>query len=568
MKTPDFWLDDSWGYRLCSVVQSDISEDADKKWESLGGIDWVWNVPKWEKISVPGIGDDNTRRLFAYAIRASKLPQYVSIKREGGGHAIICYAVNENGTLSVADPNYPGVSGRSIVFDVAGKKYQPYSSAANAAEIKVGKGKLYDKIIYKGAWTIVPHDSLAKRWMELKAGTIGKYIFASYEVTVQNEKGEWVPLTEGYVTGSKMLKLGISPSQNRNVAVWRDGNELLLNNGQCELKPGNNLLGLYIHRKVGTIRQYIDFKYVNVVYSSLAIEPSPLEGEANKEYTFTAKPAAAVSKPRYEWAVDGAAQQAKGAQLNYTFKKEGAYSVTCKLYDDSTADKKLVGEAEAKATISAQQGNTPPFVRDCKYLSFVLNPKANCVHDQYKDDASKQNYDTMKPTKSVVFQKNIPITWSGVNFSGKYKGAPASVRYKMGNSSDFTLDCSFNGWVSPDGKTIRQLNMTMVYTRKDNAYVETWKYEFKDLPFTNTIEAEGNLIREFTVFSSNNPAAHGKFTATYKGPPESYGSLSGSEKMSSGTGTCLNGMWENYTIKGVGPIRFGLKVKTTELNGL
>ena len=569
--TPDLWQDDSLGYRLCSIIQKDYANngiDAEDNWRALQGVKWYWlGEGVWDRdYQMTGIGDRNTWRLFAYSIKATGLPQLVVVERKGGGHALICYRVN-GGTLHVADPNYPTITTRKI--DYVDEEFQPYKSGANAAAIKAGQSRTYDIILYVGAWTVVPYDKIAQHWKEFKSKTIGNDKFPQYSLYVIEKNGAEVPLTDGYSTNDKMLRVIVNPDNNFGVVSYRDGAELPFDEKECrELKPGSNLLGFAIFGKVGNEWKYIDFKYVRVIYGSLVIEPSPMNGEANKEYTFKAKTSVVSSKPRYEWTVDGTVQKAQGGELKYTFKKDGSYVVTCKLYDDSTAEKKLVGEAKCEATISAQQGSTPPFVRDTKYLSFVLNPKANCVHDQYKDDKTKNNYDTMTPNKSVVFQKNVPITWSGVNFSGKFKGMPGGVRYKMGSSTDFTVDCSLNGWVSPDGKTIRQLNMTLVYTRNDNAYVETWVYEFKDLPFNETIEADGNLIRDYTVFGDNNPAAHGKFKATYKGPPESYRSLDGSNRMSSGTGTCLNGMWENYTIKGVGPIRFGLKVNTAELNGL
>ncbi|MCX6005832.1 MAG: hypothetical protein NTZ34_01055 [Chloroflexi bacterium] len=312
----------------------------------------------------------------------------------------------------------------------------------------------------------------------------------------------------------------------------------------------------------------------------MTIDPASLDGEPGKPYTFTAIISSPPAKARYAWAVDGALQKTQGRELRYTFAKEGSYTITCELYDDASANEKLIGEATASATIKASSsGGTPAFVRDCKYISFVLNPKANFVHNFYKDDMSKKDADTRTPMKYVVNEINIPITWRSVNFSGKYKGKPTLDWYSRSGSSgvspNYIEDCTIDGYVTADGKTIKQLKMTIIYTLASEGYAETWQYVFTDIPFTEDVNtmndrdsAMRNLIHTYEVYSSNSPQTHGKFSATYLGKPESYRSLDGTDKMTDGKGTARNTMWEYYSIPELGAIRFGLKVNTVKMNGL
>ena len=75
---------------------------------------------------------------------------------------MICYAVSDNSTLLVADPNYHGRDDCKIEY--AEGKFKPYNSGANKADIDAGKGQAFEKIEYEGAWTIVPYDKIAGRW--------------------------------------------------------------------------------------------------------------------------------------------------------------------------------------------------------------------------------------------------------------------------------------------------------------------------------------------------------------------------------------------------------------------
>ena len=196
-KTPELWQDDSFGYRLCSVVQKDYThvisqvDSPDAKWLALTGISYKQNVVNdnitWEKIEVPSLGDEFTRGLFAYGIMVTGQPQQVAIfSNAGGGHAMLVYRVDKD-NLYIADPNYPGNTDRRIAF--SNGTFTPYNSGANGDEIAKGYGKSYEKILFYPVVAMLPKDKIEQRWAEFKDGTIGSDLFPSYQIKYKDEKG-------------------------------------------------------------------------------------------------------------------------------------------------------------------------------------------------------------------------------------------------------------------------------------------------------------------------------------------------------------------------------------------
>jgi len=352
--TPDLWQDDSLGYRFCSTIHCDYQDTGmwgtSLKWDALAGIGWKKENNQWKRIDVQGISDASTWRLFAYSIQASGQPQYVSINSNAGGwHAMICYAVSDNNTLRIADPNYHGRDDRKIEF--VDNKFKPYNSGANKADIDAGNGTAYEKIIYRGAWTIMPYDQIAQRWTEFKNKTIGNDRFPAYTIQYKDRKGLWQELKDGYISQEKLIKIQASfESEGGGSGVYRDGAKLP--NGPKELKPGNNLLGIYIAKDVADHNyEYVDFKYINVIYGSLSIDPATLDGELNKQYAFTAKADSPPAGARYDWYVDGSKVQSNtSTSYSASFKTEGSHKVSVKLVDGAG---KEIQEAEAAVTIKA-----------------------------------------------------------------------------------------------------------------------------------------------------------------------------------------------------------------------
>jgi len=300
--TPDLWQDDSLGYRFCSVIQNDIKygDFANTFWLNLGGqavkkIGGVWKV-----VSVPGIGDEATWDLFAYSMEATKEPQLVNIwSSAGGGHAMIVYRIYQ-GNLYVADPNYPADTTRIINY--ADGKFTPYNSGDNKADIDAGNGTAYDIIDYLGKSTVLSWASINQRWTELKQGTIGNGSFPTYQIIWLDNKNVSHPLADGYVSSDKLISINTSVNNRKAgeisaCAVYRDGKALPWDaNGNYQLLPGVNKLGIYVCVQVPKVDQkgnhyleaeYVDFKYINVIYNSATTTDSGMLAILQTKTIFT-----------------------------------------------------------------------------------------------------------------------------------------------------------------------------------------------------------------------------------------------------------------------------------------
>jgi len=260
--TPDFWKDDSLGYRFASTIQDDIDWD--------GFAFQLWKDQR-------GVNDELTWDLFVYSMEFTGEPQMVGLTKEGvGGHAMICYRIN-NGNLYVADPNYPGNSDRKIEY-IDGK-LQPYDSALNAEDIIDGSNISFDKIGYTGKTTIIDWDKISERWEEFKNGTIGNDRFPDYQIVWTDANNENHELTDGYVSPNELININvICETAPVSWAIYRDGVALNWDaKGNYVLNEGDNRLGIEINGQFdGTdadgnpikIDKIIDFQYINVNYTA------------------------------------------------------------------------------------------------------------------------------------------------------------------------------------------------------------------------------------------------------------------------------------------------------------
>ena len=254
--TPDLWQDDSYGYRFASTAQLDI---------------------RWGKFEVDfqralrGQDDEAHFKAFAYAIMLTGEPQYVGISSSaGGGHAMIVYRVDGKG-MAIADPNYPGDTGRRIEYKDGA--FTPYNSGANADEIAAGNGRAYESIGYMAKTAMIDWSLLSSRWEEFEDGTIGNDRFPAYEVRVVNNEGTVIPLADGYESESDRIKVTVQSNATAiGTRVFINGTRVPVGqDGMYPLVEGNNLLGVDVWGELGTGTEntsweYIDFKYFNVWY--------------------------------------------------------------------------------------------------------------------------------------------------------------------------------------------------------------------------------------------------------------------------------------------------------------
>jgi hypothetical protein len=260
-KTPKLWEDDSLGYRLASTVQEDQKTD-ELLWAIGAYMSWA---DDWLEY-----------RAFAYAILLTGEPQYVQIRTSDlqNIHAMVVYRVMNN-TLYIADPNYPGRVDRKI--ELVGGGFKPYNSGDNADAIQRGEGKEYPWIFYFAKTTFIDWEKIGKHWGEFEAKTVGNDKFPKYTIKVLNDIDEEIELQDSYKTKKKGLAITDVSTVGGDPCDWfvyRNGEELDENDdGEYDLKPGANQLGIAVWGDVNGKSKWIDFKYISVVSEAEEVTP-------------------------------------------------------------------------------------------------------------------------------------------------------------------------------------------------------------------------------------------------------------------------------------------------------
>jgi hypothetical protein len=446
--TPKLQYDDSYGYRLASVVQKDID------WESFANDLWY---------NLAGVDDQLTYNLFAYSMQLTGEPQEVGIfSSQGGGHDMICYRIFE-GNLYIADPNYPCNIDRRIEF--VDDKFKPYNSGANAEEIAAGEGKEYETIQYCAKTTTVDWSLIESRWKEFREGTIGNNKFpSSYTLLYVDGKGKEraLPIDEELVWDSNSIDLKIK-GEDFNIthafACYRGEERVTEQTDGFELIAGENELGIFVLGKVNNKWKYIDFHDVTIICGDLVISPNKQNGEIGEELNFEAIAENPPKNARYDWYVDGhLLQRDYGPDFTASFDEAGEYQITVKLMDQN---EKNVQEAQATAVIEAkttttQEVNNLDYLHNMKY--YKHNMSGNFIFDYI--------YSSRTETKTIYNEFPFPsryksdelmeITWSGASFSGEY--------------SEDEVYGTISGTVSEDGSMITSLNSYWTYEKTSTDY--------------------------------------------------------------------------------------------------
>jgi hypothetical protein len=497
-QTPAFWQDDSLGYRLCSIVQNDVDLDVLNKWSGLAGKAWDKTTKKF--VDAPRISDETTRDLFVYSMRVTGQPQNVGLwSNAGGGHSMICYRVTKD-TLYIADPNYHGDNDRKILFENG--EFKPYNSGANRAMIDAGFGQAFEKIQYQANWTIVSFDKIARRWAEFKNKTIGNDKFPAYAFFYNNFKGRYIPLPDGFTTGNKKFDVFVDGDPLSGY-VYRDGVKLTSNSKrEFELAPGNNLLGIYVVGRIGIGNsctwEYVDFKYINVIYSGLSIDPATLDGEPDKQYTFTAKADSPPAGAHYDWYVDGNRLQSDPATgFAVSFKAEGGYQLSVKLVDNAG---KEIQEAQATAAIkAAASGGSGGLAELQKTRFFRTNMTCDrFLFNEVTPNASRQF--SMGRDYPVPSQGDfMAIAWSGASFSGN------SVNQSWVGDSRAKLTHAVKGTVAADGRSLLSLEYAFSLGIAEEGQEESYGFTLRHVPIGVKITDNPNayIVRMAASFRSS-----------------------------------------------------------------
>lgn len=230
-KTPMIWQDDIWGYKFASTVQNNIQWDSDivRLMRAMSSID-----------------DLLTWRAIAYSILLTGEPQYISVRNDGGGHALVAYNVQGN-SIFVADPNYPGQEDRAVEF--AGGVFRPYNSGADAEHLGVD----HPVIQYLAKTGMIDWASMGQWWDEI---VVGRDDFPKYRINV-TVGGKMSRLAGEFETSAEQFELEPEIVDRESIGeiallAFRGGENaptrLAEENGvySLEFRPSDDRLGILV----------------------------------------------------------------------------------------------------------------------------------------------------------------------------------------------------------------------------------------------------------------------------------------------------------------------------------
>jgi len=222
---------------------------------------------------------------------------------------------------------------------------------------------------------------------------------------------------------------------------------------------------------------YIDFKWFNVYYSKLKIDPNPIVGEPNKDIAIKAMPyGTAPANAKYVWNFgDGksAVTVKNDSTVKYKYTKEGDFDVTVDLYDNS--NNTLLGHATAKATVV---NGILSRLQKYQYLSIDFNAsiKSNVSYISF----SALSIDNSPPWGT---SQKCPLTWNGANFSTTYDYSWTSVLgEKIHNTG------AYSGTMSANGLIMNSLTAHETSTHPDSKDVYNYDISVTNVPYQSNYE--------------------------------------------------------------------------------
>ena len=262
-QTPDFWPDDSQGYRLVGSVHDDPTVD--------DAAYLQFRDPQWAAA-------DNrlTYDAFRAAIALSGQPQMIRISTDGvdAGHTMVIYRVTAT-RLYVADPNYVGKL-RTILYSAAAGQLEPYSSGASATSIAANGDTSYKHFAFVPVLAARTNASIAVRWAQLQAKQAGSTTYPTYTLralTGQNDAGKnvWTIVADGFSTPQADLVIQVSKlgdGHDSAMGVFEGASSTQIGGWAWKqtlhLSPGSNVFGLLIAGKQGTEWGYVNFTRLTI----------------------------------------------------------------------------------------------------------------------------------------------------------------------------------------------------------------------------------------------------------------------------------------------------------------
>jgi len=502
------WQDNPLGVRFASSIQEDC-------W--FGNWDISAHVKSY-------LGRTNWYA-FEYSILLTGEPQLALILQNvpnGAAHAVIVYEVNvPEGKLYLADPNFPNnrsayagdYSVRTITFQNGG--FLPYPSSANVDASTI----MFDVIGYFAKTAYISWSKMAERWAEVQAGTIGNDRFPAYQLFIDSPDGP--PLENNKSVNKKDLNIvcqstacmssisstdHLQPFQVLDMTGNMVAEGVETNGGVASitLKPGKNMLGFYITSWKNGKNQFVDFKWININYSILTIDPDPMKGIVNQEYTWYGRTNGGLpDNSKFVWNFgDNTPEITKINDSTVTHKYEyaGDYIITVKLSDNS--DNSEVATAYGTARIKNRYETLfiePEHLYGNINREYTFTARTNGeVPADYKfvwffgdesPDVTKINDSTVTHTytKKGEFIIGVELFDNATNQSINYKSAPVTItsslleKLKAADkvSLDFTGDFTFsNTWWSS------YLNIAQFLFLKPGEYSLTWTGNSFDFTFS------------------------------------------------------------------------------------
>ena len=478
------WQDNPKGYRFASAIQSDIN----------------WDARATERLFQEG-DPILTWKAFALSMLLTKEPQYVCLRSTTHlGHAVVAYQMNyQTGDLQVSDPNYPSgfqTNGTTIsrTIKFSGNKFNPFPASLKADT----NATVFDTVYYFGKTTMIDWDKFKTRWNEVQAGTIGNDKFPSYKLYVNSVGG--TELTDNYQLSSDSLKILCRSTNSSQFLTGTDrlqafyiynqnGTQLTKadfnSKGIAKLRLGKGIikLGFYIcGAKNNNPENYVDFKWININSLGMTIDPNTLNGDINKEYTFTAKvegtPPANANK--YVWNFGDGTQDVTVTGSNtakHTYTTSGSFTVSVKLYDNIT-NNVIISAASTVNMLSS-------FTYEILATQLAeIDLTGVIVYDKYYPN-STVNYIYQNPSVNLHYERNSQtITWSGLSFSINYTYKFPPFEGYTGQDT-LTATGTINGSISQDGKTVSNITAHEKITRRANDSYTDFTLIIHDIPFIN-----------------------------------------------------------------------------------
>jgi hypothetical protein len=492
----NLWQDNAKGYLFCSVIHKDLEWDGTVATLFDKYIDKNQELDKLKLYTIAGAmlvtGEPQGIGIYRQTgTKADGTPKY-------GGHDLICYQVSvSSGKLYISDPNTPG-TGQSIEF--ANNKFSPYMAKLNGNDAS----HPYPFVTYYAKTAYIDWPKIGKRWSEVlnnSIGTVAPNAFPAYTIWLKGKVDS--ELKDGLITNNDTLRCVVEcPTTERGFNV--DNKWLIWHNiydekgveidkwegsgkGYVILKPGLNKIGFYIYsHKTGVVNAdgnyrdlYIDFKWINVYYSSLVIDPNPLQGEPDKEYTFTAQSKGSAPKSsKYIWDFgDGSSPLTvqNDSTVKHTFTKEGTFNIKVELYDNS--NNKKITDASAVANIAKESDNLAKLK---KTIAFDFYSEFTLINEL--------GYDL--PTSfSWPYSSQYPLVWNNNEFKLNYtsEGTFDSNGFKSNYYKTVV------GTVSADAKKI--LSITWEFKSEYYRYNKWFETHTEKITITNIpmIHAIGDI---------------------------------------------------------------------------